>query len=105
MRWLYETAVMAIVVLLTLKPVDGRIGAVGEAMQKTLPDTRAYAGCLGVWACMDVGKNEILVYERWLDLESQQAYMGWRRERGDIDRMMPLLAAPPLFETREDLFG
>ncbi len=96
---------MAVVVLLTLAPAEGQFSIVKSAMKKTLPDTRAYAGCLGVWACVDERANEVLVYQRWLDLESQQAYIAWRRERGDLDRMAPLLAAPPRFETREDLFA
>lgn len=96
---------MAIVVLLFLSPAEGKFRTVKTAMQQTLPDTRAFAGFLGIWACADERENEILVYERWLDLESQQAYMAWRRERGDLDRMAPLLAAPPRFETREDVFA
>lgn len=96
---------MAIVVLLRLTPADGQFETVAAAMKTTLADTRAYAGCLGLWACADRDKGEILVYERWIDHDAQQAYIAWRKERGDLDRMQRALAAPPVFEFRDDLFG
>jgi quinol monooxygenase YgiN len=41
--------------------------------------------------------NEVLFYEVWESPESQQAYMAWRVERGDLTILMSFLAGEPKF--------
>lgn len=42
--------------------------------------------------------NHVLFYEVWESPESQQAYMGWRVERGDLTILMSFLAGEPKFK-------
>lgn len=61
-----------------------------------LPDTRAYQGC----QCVVVTTNEddlhnIVLLEKWDHRSDHESYMDWRVERGDIDKLVALLSAPP----------
>lgn len=96
---------MAIVVLVTLKAREGQFEMLKQAMRATLPDTATRAGCLGIWACADAQDESLLVYERWQDRAAQQAYIGWRAGRGDIERLAALLREPARFDTREDIYA
>jgi quinol monooxygenase YgiN len=61
-----------------------------------LPDTRAFTGCEGI----TVHQNEddpanVVLLEHWASREHHEKYMAWRRERGDMERLMRGLAAEP----------
>ena len=38
------------------------------------------------------------------EIESQQAYMAWRTERGDIDKLVSLLREPPQLDVMTHIF-
>tara|TARA_R110002074_G_scaffold145034_1_gene293302 strand:+ start:174045 stop:174338 length:294 start_codon:yes stop_codon:yes gene_type:complete len=61
-----------------------------------LPDTRAYQGCQSVVVTSnDDDLNNIVLLEKWDNRSDHESYMGWRTERGDIDKLVALLSAPP----------
>ncbi len=95
---------MSIVVTLTLKAAEGQYEALAKVMQDILPDTAARPGAELIRAAGDPASGTIIVYEEWDCLESQQAYMAWRTERGDLNGIGPLLGAPPNFEQKTLLF-
>ena len=89
---------MAVTVVATLKVKPGLADTVLEAMTAMLPETRAYAGCLGVDVVEGVDDpNTILLLEEWETPESQQAYLQWRAESGALTQMAEVLAEPPTF--------
>ncbi len=67
--------------------------AVFEAI---LPDTRAYQGCQSVVVTSNEDDiHNIVLLEKWDQRSDHESYMGWRTERGEIDKLVSLLSAPP----------
>ncbi|MEH6502374.1 MAG: antibiotic biosynthesis monooxygenase [Cycloclasticus sp.] len=61
-----------------------------------LPDTRAFQGCQSVVITSNEDDlHNIVLLEKWDSRSDQESYMGWRTERGDIDKLVALLSAPP----------
>jgi quinol monooxygenase YgiN len=87
---------VTITVLLRLaaKPEQGdRLAA---AIEASLPDTRAFRGCLGAEALRDCdNRDSIVVIERWESRDDQSAYSAWRAEQGAMAALADILAARP----------
>jgi len=67
-----------------------------NTLEAILPDTRAYKGCQGVVVTSnDDNPLNIVLLEKWDAREDHQSYMGWRAERGDLEKLGALLTAPP----------
>ena len=49
--------------------------------------------------------NEIVFFEIWETAKAQQAYMGWRIERGDLTTLMSFLAGEPKFTALRRVAG
>lgn len=61
-----------------------------------LPDTRTFQGCQNVVITSNEDDlNNIVLLEKWDNRSDHERYMGWRTERGDIDKLVALLSAPP----------
>ncbi len=87
---------MSVTVLLDLQAAPGSIDKLKALFVEILPDTRAYDGCEGldVHLNQDDGDNLVIV-ERWQSRSHYDKYFTWRQETGLIDRLGPLLGAPP----------
>ena len=87
---------MSITVLLDLKAQSGSMDTLKQLFVEILPDTRKFEGCEGLEVLInqDDGENLILV-ERWQSRQQYEKYFAWRQESGLLDRLGPLLAAPP----------
>lgn len=98
---------MAIVIDLHLKAKDREnYDALYKTLQAILPDTAAYEGAHLISCSADEEAMSFIVHEVWESLEHQQAYLGWRGERGDLDALGAMLGAAPEFIQREHLaFG
>ncbi len=60
--------------------------------------SRAAAGNIEFDILIDEARpNTVLFYEVWESPGSQQAYMAWRVERGDLTILMSFLAGEPKF--------
>ena len=95
---------MSVVVLLTVKAKDDQYETLVATMKAILPDTAARDGAELIRAAADAGDKSVRVYEVWDRIESQQAYLKWRAERGDLDKLGALLREAPNFEVLEDVF-
>lgn len=95
---------MSICVLLTLKPKEGMFEELENVLKAILPDTAARDGAELISCSSDADSNTIIVYELWDKIESQQAYLAWRGERGDLDKLGALLSEPPQFDVMKHLF-
>lgn len=94
---------MSVTVLLDLKAASGSIDDLKQLFVEILPDTRAYDGChsLEVHLNQDDGDNLVIV-ERWESRPHYEKYFAWRQETGLIDRLGPLLGAPPSIRFLDD---
>ncbi len=68
-----------------------------------LPDTAAYKGAELISCSADEKNMPFIVHEVWESLAHQQAHLGWRQERGEIDALVSMLGKPPEFIEREHL--
>lgn len=95
---------MSVVVMLTLKARDETYGELKKTMAAILPDTAAREGAELIRCGADEGTKTVTVYEEWDRIESQQAYMAWRTERGDIDTLVAMLREPPRVDVLDHVF-
>lgn len=95
---------MSVVVMLTLKAKEDQYDALVATMKAILPDTAAFEGAELIRAAGDDDAKTVTLYEEWDRIESQQAYMGWRTERGDIDTLVSMLREPPQVDIRASVF-
>ena len=98
---------MTIVIDLHLKAKDREnYETLYKTLQAILPDTAAYDGAHLISCSADEDNMSFIVHEVWESLDHQQAYMGWRAERGDVDKLVSMLGEPPQFIQHEHLaFG
>lgn len=95
---------MAVVIDLHLKAKDKEnYSKLYETLQAILPDTAKYDGAQLISCSADEASMTFIVHEVWDTLAHQQAYLGWRTERGDVDTLVSMLGAPPEFVQREHL--
>ena len=94
---------MSVTVLLDLKAASGSIDQLKQLFSEILHETRAYDGCDGleVHLNQDDGDN-LLIIERWQSRPHYEKYFAWRQETGLIDRLGPLLGAPPSIRYLDD---
>ena len=95
---------MSVTVILTLKAKPGGYDALASAIASILPDTAAREGAELIRAAGDPATETVVVHEVWDRIESQEAYIGWRKERGDLDALGALLGAPPRFDVMQTVF-
>ncbi len=95
---------MSVTVMLTLKAKDDMFETLEGTMKAILPDTAARDGAELISAASDASSKTVIIYELWDKIESQQAYMAWRTERGDIDKLVSLLREPPQVDVLNHLF-
>ena len=87
---------MSCTVLLEVTAQAGKSPELAGVFASILGDTRAFEGCKGVdvVANQDEAENFVLI-ESWETREHYEKYLAWRQERGDLDALGALLAAPP----------
>jgi len=95
---------MSVTVMLTLKAKDDMFETLEGTMKAILPDTAAFDGAELISAASDPETKTCIIYELWDKIESQQAYMAWRTERGDIDKLVSLLREPPQVDVLNHIF-
>lgn len=92
---------MSIVINLHLKAAEGQYDALHATLTAILPDTAARDGAELISCMADPEDRSFVVHEVWDAKESQQAYLGWRAERGDLDKLATMLREPPVFVEME----
>ena len=83
---------MAVIVNLQLSIQPHERDAFVDCMEKILPDTRSYDGCIDVYPAknLDDGQNFVVV-ETWESREKYEKYFAWRTERGEIEMMESMM--------------
>ena len=95
---------MSICVVATFKAKDETFEDLKATFKAILPDTAAFEGAELISSAAVEADKSVVVWEIWDKIESQQAYMGWRTERGDVETLMGMLREPPTFERSEHIF-
>lgn len=94
---------MSVTVTLEFHTKPDTADTLNDTFAAILGDTRAFEGCEGVAVHRDLSDpTRFLLYEQWGAVEQQQAYMAWRQERGDLDKLGALLAEPPVVKAWEN---
>ncbi|MCX4095457.1 putative quinol monooxygenase [Nocardia sp. alder85J] len=90
-----DTPIVAIVQL-RIRP--GQVAAARETLAKSIPDTRAFPGCLNVTLLADnADEQRITLVEEWASLEHDRAYRKWRAGAGAVPGMADLFEGIPQF--------
>jgi heme oxygenase (mycobilin-producing) len=83
----------------TLMDLRFRADAMDEAtkmLHNILIDTRAFDGCLGVDALVDLDDPaHVVLFESWASPEHNAAYMAWRDGEGATPQLGAVLAGAP----------
>jgi len=87
---------MSVVVLLELQVKPEAVNEVKATFKQILPDTRSYAGCLGVEVNSNQDDNgNIVLVEHWESRDHYQKYLAWRTETGALAALGASLTGPP----------
>ena len=87
---------MSVVVLLEPQIAPGKTEDMIALLAQILPDTRAHDGCEGVVMHRDQdAPDRVLLIERWASRPDYEAYLRWRTDRGDIERLGALSSGAP----------
>ncbi|MEM1189471.1 MAG: antibiotic biosynthesis monooxygenase [Pseudomonadota bacterium] len=87
---------MSCTVLLEVTAQSGRGQELVGVFASILGDTRAFDGCKGVNVVVNEDEVEnVVLIESWESRAHYEKYFAWRQERGDLDTLGALLAAPP----------
>ena len=77
---------------------DGAGPALLECLSEMVPETRKKEGAISIDICVDQDNSDrIVLVERWDSRSHHENYVAYRKERGDIDKIMTMLSSPPKF--------
>ena len=94
---------MSVVFAVTFKAKDDTYDELHATLKAILPDTAKFKGAELISCSADPTDKTFFIHEVWDSAENQQAYLAWRQERGDVDKLVALLREAPSFEEREHL--
>ena len=94
---------MSVVFAVTFKAKEDSYDQLHETLTAILPDTAGFKGAELISCSADPADKTFYVHEVWDSAASQQAYLAWRQERGDVDKLVAMLREPPIFTEREHL--
>ena len=89
---------MSVVVEVTFKAKDDEYQKLVDTMKAILPDTAKFQGAELISCSSDDATKTVKIWEVWDKIESQQAYIAWRTERGEVDALVAMLREPPEFK-------
>lgn len=88
---------MSITVTFDAAAKAGAADALQALFAETLPDTRKFEGCISVATYSENDRPDtIFMVEEWTSRSAYEKYLDWRRERGDMDKLMNLVQGPPV---------
>ena len=94
---------MSVVVQLTVKAKEDKYQELYDTWVAILPDTAKAAGAQHISCAADPEDKSFRVWEIWDKIEDQKAYMKWRMDRGDIEKLGAMMREPPKVEELEHL--
>ncbi len=87
---------MSVFVLVEFQSLPDRVDELLVLLQRILPATRAFDGCVEVLVEQDLDDpTTVLLCERWASRADFETYKAWRSERGDLAGLVDLVARRP----------
>jgi quinol monooxygenase YgiN len=84
------------IVLGELRAAPGQSDDLKQLMLEMLPGAQQREGFQSLYITQDIeDKHRLVLVERWASREAHESYMAWRLERGDFEKLGPLMAEPP----------
>ena len=69
-----------------------------ECLCEMVPETRKKDGAISIDICIDQDNpDKIVLVERWDTRTHHENYVAYRKEKGDIEKIMTMLSTPPKF--------
>ncbi len=91
-------------VVLEIRAKPEHVDDVLKTLREQLPDTRAYKGCLEVFAYQEQDDpTAFIAIQEWDSRGHYEEYFAWRGERGDLDTLGRFIAqslAPRFFDKK-----
>ena len=70
---------------------EGKFDSLEEILKQSLPDTRAFDGCLQLDVYQEEGTSTFTIVEDWSSFEKYDEYLAWRMEGGMAELLDDLL--------------
>lgn len=86
-------------VIVTVKAVPSLFNELAAATQAMMPETREFPGCIEAHLLLAPEREEMVIFQIWESSEAQSAYLTWRAERGDFERLGELIHDEQIFRT------
>ena len=87
---------MSVNIILEMQAKPETLDELKSTIEKILPDTRSYDGCLGVQV---IGNQDdplnFVFFETWASRQEFEKYLGWRTETGALEALGAMLSQPP----------
>ena len=78
-------------IIATFIAAEGKFETLAEVLKASLPDTRAFDGCIELDVYQEEGTNTFTIVEDWSSLEHYDKYLAWRVEGGLSELLEDLL--------------
>ena len=87
---------MSVKVALEFQTTPDQVDAMKEFFRAVLPDTRGYEGFESLTMHQnDDDPTSFFVWEQWATRPRYEAYLAWRTENGDLDKLAVMLTGQP----------
>ncbi|MFS4580102.1 putative quinol monooxygenase [Phaeobacter sp. C3_T13_0] len=86
-------------VIVTITAIPGTFDELTAVIQKMMPETRDYSGCIEAHLLLSPERHEMVIFQIWESSEAQNAYLTWRAERGDFERCSEYIEEEQIFRT------
>ncbi|GLO70102.1 hypothetical protein MACH17_16190 [Phaeobacter inhibens] len=86
-------------IIVTITAIPGLYDELVATLQKLMPETRRFQGCIQAHLLLAPERGEVVISQIWENSELQSAYLTWRAERGDFDRLAEFIQDEQIFRT------
>ncbi|UTS80811.1 putative quinol monooxygenase [Phaeobacter piscinae] len=86
-------------IVVTVKAIPSLFDELVAATQALMPETHAFPGCIEAHLLLAPEREEMVIFQIWESSEAQSAYLTWRAERGDFERLGELIHDEQIFRT------
>ena len=88
---------MSIVITFEVIAREGKEAELLAFFTDTLSDTRKFEGCINVdLHTEDQSPGTLFMVEEWASKQAYEAYLAWRGERGDMEKLIQFIQSEPI---------